>query len=84
MIITDYHSKFPFIRKVRGRCTSGSVVQITKDIFSEQGIPLKVISDNGPQFLPAKSTKLLHRSGDSNMSLPVPTILKVTDFAYRP
>ncbi|XP_014671070.1 PREDICTED: uncharacterized protein K02A2.6-like isoform X3 [Priapulus caudatus] len=50
LIITDYHSKFPFIRKVRGRCTSGSVVQITKDIFSEQGIPLKVISDNGPQF----------------------------------
>ncbi|XP_014673270.1 PREDICTED: uncharacterized protein K02A2.6-like [Priapulus caudatus] len=50
LIITDYHSKFPFIRKVRGRCTSGSVVQITKDIFSEQGIPLRVISDNGPQF----------------------------------
>lgn len=50
LILTDYHSKFPFIRKVRGSCTSRAVVQMTKDIFSEQGIPLKVVSDNGPQF----------------------------------
>ncbi|XP_028395789.1 uncharacterized protein K02A2.6-like [Dendronephthya gigantea] len=31
-------------------CTAKAVVEATKKIFSEQGIPQKVVSDNGPQF----------------------------------
>ncbi|XP_030834726.1 uncharacterized protein K02A2.6-like [Strongylocentrotus purpuratus] len=50
LIVIDYRSKFPFVRKVRGGCTSSTIVRIRKNIFSEQGIPLKIVSDNGPQF----------------------------------
>ena len=52
LIVIDYRSKFPFVRKVRSGCTSSTIVQIRKNIFSEQGIPLnlKIVSDNGPQF----------------------------------
>ena len=50
LIITDYFSKCPFVKQVRGRCTSSAVIQLTKSVFSEHGIPDKVISDNGPQF----------------------------------
>ncbi|XP_054769307.2 uncharacterized protein K02A2.6-like [Lytechinus pictus] len=50
LVIVDYWSKFPVVRKIRGSCTSSTVVRITKNIFSEQGIPLKIVSDNGPQF----------------------------------
>ena len=50
LIIVDYYSKFPFIEKMPVHCTAKAVVEATKKIFSEQGIPQKVVSDNGPQF----------------------------------
>ena len=31
-------------------CTAKAVVEATKKLFSEQGIPQEVVSDNGPQF----------------------------------
>ena len=50
LIIADYYSKSMFIRKVNGPCSSAAVVSLTKQIFSEQGIATKVVSDNGPQY----------------------------------
>ncbi|XP_071499791.1 uncharacterized protein [Diadema antillarum] len=40
----------PFFRRLPSRCTSSAVIRLTKAIFSEQGIPDRVISDNGPHF----------------------------------
>ena len=50
LIIVDYYSKFPFIEKMPMHCTAKAVVEATKKLFSEQGIPQKLLSDNGPQF----------------------------------
>ena len=50
LIIADYYSKFQFVRKLSGQCTSQQVITLTKQIFSEHGVPEKVISDNGPHF----------------------------------
>ena len=50
LIIADYYSKFPFVRRMPVECTSKAVIEATQQIFSEQGIPAKVISDNGPHF----------------------------------
>ena len=51
LIITDYYSKYPFLRKIpRGQSNSKTVVNLTKQIFSEHGIPQIVRSDNGPHF----------------------------------
>ncbi|XP_028412591.1 uncharacterized protein K02A2.6-like [Dendronephthya gigantea] len=50
LIIVDYYSKFPFVEKMPVHSTTKAVVEATKKIFSEQGIPQKVVSDNGPQF----------------------------------
>ena len=50
LIIADYYSKFPIIRKMNGLTTSNMVISIMKQIFSEHGIPSRVISDNGPQY----------------------------------
>ena len=49
LLICDYYSKFPFIKKL-AKMDSQTVVDCTKDIFSEQGIPERVISDNGRQY----------------------------------
>lgn len=50
LIVADYYSKFPFVRKIHGQSTSKAVITLMKQIFSEQGVPSKVISDNGPQY----------------------------------
>lgn len=49
LMIVDYYSKFFFIRKLSSQ-SAASVVKATKGIFSEQGIPEKLISDNGGCF----------------------------------
>ena len=50
MLIADYHSKFPFIRKMHNTCTSQEVICSLKSIFGEHGIPECIKSDNGPQY----------------------------------
>ena len=50
LIIADYYSKFPIVRKMPRPCLSSSVVSVTKQIFSETGVPSRVVSDNGPHF----------------------------------
>ena len=42
LIIADYYSKFPFIRKLPVLCTSAAVIAATKQIFAEHGIPERV------------------------------------------
>ncbi|XP_014668373.1 PREDICTED: uncharacterized protein K02A2.6-like [Priapulus caudatus] len=49
-IVCDYYSKFPIVRKIRGRATSDIIVGMMKRIFAEQGVPDTVVSDNGPQY----------------------------------
>jgi len=49
LLIGDYYSKFPVVRKLNNTSTS-LVIEHLKQIFSEQGIPSKIISDNGPQY----------------------------------
>ena len=50
LIIADYYSKFPIVRKMPRPCLSSSVVSVTKQIFSETGVPSRVVSDNGQHF----------------------------------
>ena len=48
--MSDYYSKFPFVKEVTGAVTSQAVIRLTKEIFSEQGVPASVYSDNGSQY----------------------------------
>ena len=50
LIVADYYSKFFFVRKVNGQCTSRAVVDLTKQLFGEHGVPAKVMSDNGRHY----------------------------------
>ena len=49
LLIVDYYSKYPFIRKLR-EFSSKEVTGIIKQIFAEQGVLERLISDNGPHF----------------------------------
>ena len=49
LLIVDYYSKYPFIRKLR-EFSSKEVTDIIKQIFAEQRVPERLISNNGPHF----------------------------------
>ena len=49
LLVADYYSKFPIVRKLT-QTSSRNIIAQLKGIFEEQGIPRKLISDNGPQY----------------------------------
>ena len=50
LMIADYYNKLPIIRKMKGLTTSNIVILTMKQVFSEHGIPSRVVSDNGPRY----------------------------------
>ena len=51
LFMPDYFSKFPFVRRLPINMMSSTIVGILIELFSEQGIPERVFSNNGPQFM---------------------------------
>jgi len=50
MLIVDYYSKYPVVRKLPAPCPSSTIVRILKETFGEMGIPDKLVTDNGKHF----------------------------------
>ena len=50
LIVADYYSKYPIVKKLPNHCPSSVIVSVMKQLFAEHGIPSKVISDNGPHY----------------------------------
>ena len=51
LVITDYYSNLLIIHKIpHGQCNAAKVISLSKEIFSEHGIPEVLVSDNGPQY----------------------------------
>ena len=49
LLLADYFSKFPVIRKLN-TTTSSAIITHLKSIFAEHGIPEELVTDNGPQY----------------------------------
>ena len=49
LLIADYYSRFPVIRKVRST-NANATTETLKQVFSEYGVPQTVMTDNGPPF----------------------------------
>ena len=50
VIVVDYYSKMPFVRRLTSNSTSATVISALKQLFGEHGIPHKLLSDSGPQY----------------------------------
>ena len=49
LIVVDYFSRYPEAIKLKST-TSKSEIEVLKSIFSRHGVPVVLVSDNGPQF----------------------------------
>ena len=54
LCIVDYHSKFPAIRKTEDLPAYSSILTCKIIFFSEYGLPKKIISDSGNNFISDK------------------------------
>ena len=62
IILADYYSKFPFVRKLNSLTTT-AIIQVIQTILSEEGIPEIFICDNGTQFTSAEFQYFAKRYG---------------------
>ena len=53
LLLTEKYSRFPIIRRLTST-TSSAVINHLKSIFAEHGIPLQLVTDNGPQYSSAE------------------------------
>ncbi len=68
-IVTACHySKFPFVKKLGKYTTSESVVKYLQQLFGEQGIPCKLITDNGPQYASSTFKEFAHSWGFTHVT----------------
>ncbi|GJQ67554.1 hypothetical protein Trydic_g8364 [Trypoxylus dichotomus] len=49
LVIVDYYSKFTVVNRLNSK-TPGSVISTLKKVFSMNGLPSQIFSDNGPPF----------------------------------
>lgn len=49
LIMVDAHSKWPEVIKMK-RTTTENTINVLRTVFSRNGIPSRIVSDNGPQF----------------------------------
>ena len=49
MLVVDYYSKYPLVRKLKD-FSNQEIINLTKQIFGEQVIPERLISNNAPHY----------------------------------
>ena len=62
LIVVDAHSRWPEIVPVQN-ATSHTTINVLRDLFSKYGIPLQIVSDNGPQFCSVEFATFLKSNG---------------------
>ncbi|KAF6026175.1 hypothetical protein EB796_015516 [Bugula neritina] len=71
LICIDAHSKFPYMGKMEiGQTSAKQTIQVLKDIFSLEGLPNTVVTDNGPQFTSSDFEAFCKQIGISHITSP--------------
>ena len=62
LIIVDSYSKWPIVAQMK-KTTASNTIEIMRTVFSEYGIPSRIVSDNGPQFTAEEYKTFLRENG---------------------
>ena len=61
VVLTDYHSKFPEIL-LTGTVTSQKIISWLNEVFARYGLPLDIVTDNGPSFVSREFEEYLEKN----------------------
>ncbi len=70
MVIIDYYSSWPEV-KLTSKHDAPTVVRWLEEVFSRQGYPEEIVSDNGPEFKSRVFTDFCHGAGIYHRRTPV-------------
>ena len=62
LIMVDAHSKWPEVIEM-GSTTAKSTIAVLRQIFASHGLPLQLVTDNGPQFVSDDFKQYLEANG---------------------
>ena len=62
LVVVDAHSKWPEIVEMK-TTTSTKTIEVLRSIFSRNGIPVQVVSDNGSQFSSEEFSNFMKNNG---------------------
>jgi len=63
LIVIDAHSKWPEVINFKKNTKTYRVIEEFSKLFSRFGLPLHVVTDNGPQFRSAEFKSFLDQNG---------------------
>ena len=70
LTVMDYYSRFPYVF-FTAEITSARIIQFLRTLFTQEGMPVAIVSDNGPQLTSAEFTEFLHRNDIDHELVPV-------------
>lgn len=62
IVLLDYHSKWPEVQATSS-VTSTTVITFLKNVFSREGLPCEIVTDNGVQFVSREFQEFLRQQG---------------------
>ena len=62
LVVVDAHSKWPEVIMMNSTTTRATIT-VLRDLFAKYGLPLQVVSDNGPQFRSSEFQDFLKKNG---------------------
>lgn len=71
LICIDSHSKFPYVGMMEiGQTSTQQTIQVLRDIFSIEGLPKTIVTDNGPQFVSNDFETFCNKHGIQHVTSP--------------
>ena len=69
LIIVDAHSKWPEVHHMKSTTTE-KTMEVLRRVFAQHGVPLELVSDNGPQFTSDDFEKFLKLNDIKHLKSP--------------
>ena len=63
LLVVDAHSKWPEVYDKHSSTTSQHTITMLQHLFAMYGLPLQLVSDNGPQFISSDFAEFMKKNG---------------------
>ena len=70
LLLVDTYSKWPEIIQMNANTTSSATIRAFRSIFSRTGLPICLVTDNGPQFVSEETRQYLKSCGIKHVTVP--------------
>ena len=70
LLLVDAYSKWPEVIQMNANTTSRATIRALRSIFARTGIPMTLVSDNGPQFVSEEIESYLRSNGVKHVTVP--------------